>query len=606
MIRALRVSCLLWAPLIGLGCTGAVGPELHDPGLPGPAAGGPRPGGGGSPGGAPGPGNPGGAPPGPGQQPPPGPAPVMPPGPGALSDLMSVPAPAPLRRLTKAEYDNTLRDLLGVTASVSKATPVGDDAESHDSGFVRGGAITGADDVRNVMGASSTVGDGLGAKLATLLPCNPIPTAAADQEACVTKFIPAFGKRAYRRPLTTAEVDIARKLYTTQRGPEVGATFEQAVSVLVAAFIQAPQFLYHWELGGNAPTRDGNLIKYNPWELASRLSYLFWGTMPDDKLFAAAEANMLNTPDQIAAQARRMLGDERAKQGLHDFYIQWLEVGMLPQVPKDDEIKSFSPAVAEAMLAETREFINSVFMGPGATGSLQTLLTSTNTTVDANLAKIYGGTVTGAGAKPLMLNPAQRAGILTQLAFLTAHADTGDSHPIKRGDGFLRRLLCIDLQVPATLMIPPVADPVPGGATTRQRFEMHLAPQCAGCHNMIDPIGFAFESYDTVGAFRTQDQGKPVVTTGQVNLPSGTTLTFKNAVELITQLASSNEAQDCFTQQWMRYLLGRRVADGEAPSVAVLRDAFKTGKHDFRELLVAMTKSRVFTHRSPSPGEVTQ
>jgi hypothetical protein len=530
--------------------------------------------------------------------------PAAQPGAGALNDSASVPAAAPLRRLTNVEYDNTLRDLLGITTSISKTAQIGQDTESGTAGFLKGGAITGGDDARTMMEAGQLVADTIGSKLGTLLPCQPVPTAAADQEACAAKFITQFGKRVYRRPLTAKETDLAKALYAKQRGAEVGATFEQAMSVLVAAFLQAPQFLYHWELGSGTPIKEGNLIRFNSYEVASRLSYFFWATMPDDKLFAAADANALNTPEQIALQAKRLIADDRAKQGLGDFHLQWLEIGPLTQAPKDETVKAFTPAVAQSMMNETRDFAASVFLGAKATGTVETLLTSSSTVIEPALAKLYGVTVTGTAAQSVMLNPSQRAGILTQLAFLTSHADTGDSHPVKRGDAFLRRVACIEMTPPPN--VPMVEDAMPGGATTRERFAKHSMNPCAGCHAIIDPIGFSFEGYDTVGTFRTTDQGKPIDTTGSVTMPWGDSYRFNNAVELITQIAKAPQVQECMTTQWLRYMTGRREVEGEKPSLAVVRDLFKKSSYDMRELLVGMTRTRSFTHRSPAAGEVTQ
>jgi hypothetical protein len=527
----------------------------------------------------------------------------MPPGPGALSDDATVPGPALIRRLTRVEYDNTLRDLLGVTTSFSK--DFGQDSEAAGAGFVKGGAITGGDDARDFMGAAARVVEAIAPRLGTLLPCSPIPAAAADQDACATRFITQFGRRAFRRPLTEREAGLLHTLYTKQRSPEVSASFEDAMGALVGAMIQAPQFLYHWELGPNAPIKDGNLIRFGAHELASRLSYFFWASMPDEALFAAADANQLANPDQIARQAQRLLADDRARQGLTNFYLQWLEIGPLTQAAKDDTLKDFSPTVAQAMMDETRDFVGSVFTGAKGTGTLETLFTSRSTVVDASLAKIYGVTVSGTGPQPATLNPAQRAGIFTQLAFLTAKADAGDSHPVKRGDAVLRRAFCVELQAPANLMIPPVDDPVPGGATTRQRFAKHDMSPCASCHVFIDPVGFAFENYDAIGAYRTTDQGKPVDATGTVKLPSGTELKFGNAIELAAQLPRLPEVQQCVASQWMRYMLGRREVDGEAPSLKVAEDVFAKSSFSLRELLVALTRTRAFTHRTLSAGKVT-
>jgi hypothetical protein len=336
--------------------------------------------------------------------------------------------------------------------------------------------------------------------------------------------------------------------------------------------------------------------------MASKLAYLFWATMPDDQLFTAAESHGLETPDQIAAQAQRLLADDRAKQGLTDFHLQWSEIGDLLQIPKDESLTNYSQAVAQSMLDETRNFVSSLFAG-NAPATLSALLTSSQTVADANLAKIYGTTVSGAGAQPVTLDPKQRAGIFTHLAFLTAKADTGDSHPVKRGDGILRRLLCMEFKMPDN--VPPVADSMPGGATTRERFSMHDQMPCATCHVLIDPVGFAFEEYDAIGAFRTLDQGKPVDSTGSVML-NNSTLKFANAVELMDELAKLPDVQQCMATQWMRYAMRRREVAGETPSLKVATDAFGKAGYDFKALLVALTRTRSFTYRSPSAGEVTQ
>jgi len=574
--RGLRLWCLLGAPLVALGCTGSIGED---------AGGGP------------------GEPTEPGKGPKPPVGPEGKPGAGALSDKDAVPGPATIRRLTRLEYDNTIRDLLGITGSISKAAAFIADTEASTSGFVRGGTITAGDDAKTMMVAGTSVAEQISGKLGSLLPCSSVPTAAAEQDACVAKFITQFGKRAYRRPLTARETELMQTLYRTQRSAEVGATFEQAVSTLVGAIIQAPQFLYHWELGNNAPTKDGNLIRYNRYEVASKLSYLLWSTMPDDKLFEAADNDALQTPEQIAIQAKRMLADARAKDGLANFHGQWSEIGDLVQIPKDMSIKDYSPEVAQAMLDETNAFVASTLLGSGP-GTLEKLLTSTTTMADSRLAKIYGATVSGTGPQQVQLDPKQRAGIFTLLGFLTAKADTADSHPVKRGDTIVRRTLCMEFKVPEN--VPPVEEATPGGATTRERFSMHGKMPCASCHVVIDPIGFAFEGFDAIGAFRTMEQGKKVDSSGTVQTPGGATLTFNNAAELMAQMAKLPEVGDCMTTQWMRYMLGRMEVAGEAASKKVALEEFKKANFDVRELLVALTRTRTFTHRSASPGEVTQ
>ena len=240
MFRNLSVICLLGAPLVGLGCTG----NISDDGSGTPPSGGsvdPNTG-----------------------KPKPPTGPEGKPGAGALPDKDSVPAAAPVRRLTKLEYDNTIRDLLGFSMSVSKAAALTADTQSGTSGFVMGGAITGGDDARIMMTAGQTVSDFVKTKLGTLLPCSPLPSAAAEQDACVARFVGQFGKRAYRRPLTAHETELMQTLYKTQRGAEVGASFEDAVATLVGAIISRPSSSITGSWAATPPSRTATSSSSTP------------------------------------------------------------------------------------------------------------------------------------------------------------------------------------------------------------------------------------------------------------------------------------------------------------------------------------------------------
>jgi hypothetical protein len=507
------------------------------------------------------------------------------------------PGPSPIRRLTRTEYNNTIRDLLGLTTARGRDFAIDQDA----GGFAIGGPVSTSVDASRLLEAADELATAAAAKLGTLLPCATVPADLAGQGDCARQFIASFGRRAFRRPLGADEVNDLFAVYTAHRGAEIGAAFPDAIRAVVAAMLVSPNFLYHLELGAVAPLREGSVFRFNGHETASRLSYALWGSMPDDVLFTEADGGRLASPDQIEQQARRMLKDPRAADAIADFHLQWLEVDGLPFAPpKDARFKDYTPALIQAMLDETVSFAGDVVLR--GTGSLETLLTGNTTTVDPALARLYGAAATGNGPQKLTLDPNQRAGVLTQASFLAMHAETGDSHPVKRGATILRRLLCTEVEPPPNLNVPPPPDPAPG-VTTRERFAMHGLSPCATCHQLTDPLGFAFESYDAIGAWRTTDQGKPVDTTGSVVLPSGT-VAFKNAVELARGLARSKDVQDCVATQWLRYLVRRGERLGDQASLRAAGDAFRRSSYDIRELLVALVKSRAFTHRSPSLGEV--
>jgi hypothetical protein len=343
-------------------------------------------------------------------------------------------------------------------------------------------------------------------------------------------------------------------------------------------------------------------VRFNQHELAARLSYSLWGSMPDDALFAEVDAGKLGTPDQIEAQARRMLKDPKIKDTIADFHLQWLYVdGLAKEGPKDARFTTYTPELVAAMLEETATFANDIF---ASGGSLEKLFTSSATTVSPALAKLYGATVTGTDPQPVTLDATQRAGLLTQASFLAMHSTATDTNPVKRGAVVIRRLLCNDIQPPADM---DVGQPKPAapGLTTRERFAEHAMNPCASCHRLMDPMGFAFENYDPIGAWRTMEQGKKVDASGTLNLTAGD-IKFTNAVELAKGLAVSSEVRECVATQWLRYFARRNDTAGDTASLQAAGEAFAKSSYDLRELLVALTRTRAFTHRSPSAGEVLQ
>jgi hypothetical protein len=524
----------------------------------------------------------------------------MPPKPGETPNLAGA---MPLRRLTIFEYNNTIRDLLGDGSSPASGGALSVDLPTA-VGFASGAKIVTSVDARQFLDLSTKLGEAAGAKLATLLPANCASPAANAEEGCAKQFIKSFGLRAFRRPLVAAEEMDLYKLYAAQRAMPIGAPYLEAIRMVIAGMLQSPYFLYRWELG-TAPQMDGNLlVKFNSYEVASRLSYFFWASMPDTALFEAAGRNELQNPDRIAMEARRLMTDAKFKDGLRDFSLQWLAVGGLPTMEKDATFDKYSPEVGEAMLNETASFFSNLLMGKDATGKLEALYTSPQTTVSGPLAKLYGmGNATGDGDRPVTLPAGERAGILTQAAFLSAHADADYSHPVKRGVHALHNVFCIDIPGPDNVEVPPLAERK-SGQTTRKRYEEAIAGKaiCASCHDRINPVGFAFEQYDAVGQYRTTEDGQPVDASGTLSLTSGE-IRFKTGVEFAKQLPSLPEVRDCMSRQFLRYVMRRKEVKEEEGSFKEALEAFAKSNYDMRELLVATTKTRAFTHRQPQPGE---
>jgi hypothetical protein len=518
---------------------------------------------------------------------------------GVLPPGTDAPGHATFRRLSRFEYDNTVRDLLGDTSGPAKNFPP--DSDSGKSGFKIGGTVS-AVDASRLLEASEAMAATAVTKLATLLPCQPVPTAAPAQDACAKTFITTFGKRAFRRPLTADEATGLNTFYAAQR--TAGTDFANSLRMVISALLMSPQFLYRWEVTPKTVVREGGLVRFNSWEMASRLSYLIWGSMPDDKGFELAEKNQLATPDQIEQEARRLLQDKtRAKQVIADFFTQFLGIVELKSATKDPKVYPvYNAALAETMAAETTAFAaNAVIDGDG---KLATVFTSSDSFIDGNLGKLYGMTgVTATALTPTKLNASQRAGILTLGAYLTEHASSDESNPVRRGKVIAERVVCTEPPPPPDVV--PQIKPMDPKVSVRERYEEHDKDPCAAaCHQLFDPIGFAFENYNGIGAWQDMDGGKPVNAKSVLTLDNQQK-SFNNAIELQRLFAQSPQVSDCITRQFVRYALRRRETQGDEPAIeAVLSGFEKSG--NLRELMVGLAKSRLFTHRTPSIGEVLQ
>lgn len=517
------------------------------------------------------------------------------PGPPARPSPAAAPLPdgvgrRPLLRLTPFEYQNTVRDLLGVTPP-----PQNLEAEAGEHGFEFAADVTPVDAASLQERAEEIAALAVARRIAALVPCNP----AQGDAACARAFIAAFGRRAFRRPLLPAEQTNLEALYAAAR-TSLGYDFTQSVRVLIAAVLQAPQFVYHWEATGPA-IRAGGAVALGPYELASRLSYLLWASTPDDELLDKAQSGALATPAGLAAQARRMLASPKARAAIVDMVArQWLGLDKVKGVAKTLPDVFSNSRTGPAMAAEAARFVGHVLFD--SDGRLATLLTAPYTFANEDLAKIYGVPVAGRDLQRIELDPARRAGLLTQGSFLAYHAGAAETSPVKRGKAIADALLCLRLPDPPA-DVPPLP---PAGATARTmraRTEQHATdPACAACHRFLDPLGFGLEHYDAAGRYRTIDNGQPIDARGTV-VVGESERAFWNGVELAALLAGAPEVEECATRHVVRYLLGRAELPDEAASVQEAREALAAANGSLPELLVALTQTRVFRFRAPSPGE---
>ena len=442
------------------------------------------------------------------------------------------------------------------------------------------------------------------AKLGTSAPGNQVSCAGTDQTACARSFVQTFGKRAFRRPLDAAEVDDLMTLYAKLRtDPQMNYGLQDALGIVTEAMLQSPGFLYRWERGLAAPQADGALLKFDNYEVASRLSYFVWNSMPDATLLAEADAGRLQTPDRVAQQAARLLADGRADATLGDFVTQWLELGTLRELIKDTAVyPAFKPELRDSMRAETVAFARDVLRGPSPT--FTTLLTAPYTFVDAKLAQYYGVTADGAGK--VNLSGTARLGLLTQGALMSVKGNSYRTSPVRRGKFILNRLLCQGVPPPPPNVVPELPPPDPTKTIREQMAEHRNSPSCAACHTTMDALGFAFEHFDGAGNYRSDENGHAIDASGSATI-DGTTLAFDDATELAKVLASSPASQACFVRQWLRYATrslraGRRRRRRRLPGVGLRRFPARTrGPHRRDHAHNPLHASGAVTRRGPRP-----
>lgn len=525
---------------------------------------------------------------------------VAPP-PGAVTGP-EVPAPSSqVPRLSHEQWESATADLLALPAASGLSSAfIPDSAHGlfdNAGGELSVGSALWSDYQRAAEALATTVTTDPTA-LARIVPAG-LP---ADPTMRVHGFVAAFGQRAYRRPLTNAEIDAYVTLHQSGAAafPEMTDTFAAGVRVVLEGMLQSPNFLYRPEL--STAQVDG-LVPLNDYELASRLSFGLWNTMPDEELFAAAAAHQLTTDAGLRAQVTRMLADPRAHAMVLSFHDQLLGTGRATDVHRTAALfPEFSDSVPPAMIGETRAFVEHVVFDDH--GSLTTLLTAPYSYVDQNLAPIYGlrGTF-GASFARVDLDPTQRAGLFTQIGFLSVNASATETDPIHRGVFLHRRMLCTDLP-PPPMMVPalPPDDPTMPH-TMRQRVTAHTgAGTCgASCHGgVINPVGFAYEHYDALGRWRDQDHAMAIDATGDYGFGRSPTQ-YDGAVEFARVMSGQFDVHRCYGEHWLEYTYGRASSSDDAALLQRVAAGSRRGDLDVLGLLTELVTSPSFTHRSTRP-----
>lgn len=497
------------------------------------------------------------------------------------------PGPSPLHLLSREQYLNTLRDLFGAAADVNAL--LASVAEPSAFGLAQG-------DVSQVeLEDFQQVADTIAARvvrdkalLTAIAPCT-----GTDKRACARSFVQRFGARVYRAPISDdADIDRHLKVY------ELGATtsHEHGLELLLRALLQSPRFLYQVELGTTEHVAD-NAVKLSPHELAARLSYVFWKTLPDEELTKAASAGTLSSPDGLASELSRMLEHPKGKLALREFLASFLHLEKVDTLIKDTTLypEWQNQALRKALSAQAQHFLSHVL--DAQNGTLSALLTSQTVFVNRELASFYG-TSAGDDFTAIERADGSAAGILSLPALLAIQAKPNESSPIYRGRFVREALLCEQLPMPPANI--PKAPEVEAGVSTRERLRQHeVDPTCSGCHQRLDPIGFGFESFDAIGRHRTQDGGKSVDARGELLGTRDANGTFEGIAELGARLAQSAQVRECVTRQWFRFVLARFEQEVDACAIARLDEAFAAQASSLHALPQAILRSDAFLYRRP-------
>ncbi len=491
-------------------------------------------------------------------------------------------APAGVRRLGQAELGVAAETLLGLPAP-ELAEAVGNDIRQ--AGFTRNAdqRVSSVQADALWQAAQTVAHRVVTQRLTALAPCTP----STGSEACAQRFIASFGAKAFRRAITTAEQDA---LLTVYRAGLDGATYGGGIELVITAVLQSASFLYVTELG-NGPSDQPT--KLTGEELATSLALLFTGAPADDALLASGRAGALDSAEGRATAARALLATPAAKRQVERLVLEWQGSDGLETAPKDTGLFPDWSAVRADSLAESRAIVDAVlFEGDG---TLKTLLSTPETTLTPKLAAFYDLTTSGR-----VTQPASRRGLLLAGGFSAANSHFNATAPVKRGAVIRKKLLCQELPLPTLTGISIVVPPADPTRTTRERFAAHSAsPACASCHRMLDPIGFAFESFDPVGRYRTMENGKPIDPSGELINAGDAEGTFADAVGLVALLAPSKTVSSCFQRQLYRFASGRAGVAEEQTFVDFLQGRPSATDGKVVELLIDYAQSDSFVMRRP-------
>jgi hypothetical protein len=498
-----------------------------------------------------------------------------------------------LRRLTRSQFRNAVRDIFGVEVDVTKL-------DSDIGQFPAIGAAAVETSPRGVEQYQAAIEEAVtavwsdDAKRAQFIGCTPGNSAA---DACTRTFVETMGRRAWRRPLEAEEIDQLTGVASTAT-TELGSGLEGVRWATVAMFI-SPSFLYRPELGADA----GGKLRFTGYEAAGRLAFLIWNSLPDKQLLDDASSGALSTPDGLRAAVNRLLDSTNGsgREAIGEFAQQYMELDRVLAQPKDAGLyPAYNPALQAAMVRDMRATWEGVAFDDKV--SALTLFSTTKATVNAELAQLYGLDATGLTSttfKTVSL-PADspRVGILSKAGFLSQFANQKEGSPTLRGKFIREWMMCKEVPPPPEGVALVLPDVDPNNPTTkRQRLDAHRqAPACAACHSLMDPMGLPLENFDAIGRYRTAEAGLPIDPSGDVG-----GVPVANARAMGEVMAQNKSMAACMVRRFHAYAMGHDERDVDGTVVNDLISAFEASGYQLRDLVVATVTHDAFSAVAPQP-----
>ena len=504
-----------------------------------------------------------------------------------------VPGTSQLPRLTARQYDNTIRDLLNIEGDPPPSSMLAPDTlGSVDQRAWDGYQLAAVELSAQVMADESL--------RAGVIPCTP----SGDGAECAQQIITDFGRRVFRRPLSEHEVARFMKLHTAAASITENGTFDELAQLIIQAFLLSPSFIM---LPERAEAAEGALFALDDYEVATRLSYLLWSSMPDETLLLAAENGELSSDEQVLDQAVRMLEDDRARETVADFHAEYMhfDVGTRwTDISRDEAaFPEFDPAMVPLFKEETLRLVEHVVFTQD--GTFQDLMTTPVGFANATTAPLYQldpASFTSPDLVEVDLTAA-RPGILTRAGFLTSHSLFNRTSPILRGAFIQKEVLCTVIGAP-----PPGVEgtPLPTDPTlltNRARVNAQTAGgDCVSCHHAaINPTGFPLEAFDAIGIPQTTeaDTGAALDTTSTVymgeEMPE---VAVTGPADLMTNLAASPAAQRCYAQKWVKFAYKRQVNSFDSCTVDEMSEKLTAGGYTVQELIQDLTQTQSFRYRT--------